>query len=195
MDSFVHRFQRIHPDDPFLSIPTIYRYIDLGLFPLRHADLPIKLHRRAKNSKKSHQRMNQKVLSTSIDERHDIVDERTTIDDWEGDMVKGKRAVNEPAVMTLADRMSRFEIIFKIPNYHADTYRYTLQGIIDKYGIDKFHSVTFDNSSEFSLLNQIKGVKVYVAKVQDALNHRKSLNYLSTSEAFALFLPFKFTLR
>lgn len=234
VDSFVHRFQRNHPGDPCPSTPTVYRYIDLGLLPLRNADLPMKLRRRVKNTKNPHQRKNQKVLGTSIDERPDIVNERTTIGDWEGDLVKGKRTVNEPAVMTLTDRLSRFEIIVKIPNYHADTCRDALQGIIDKYGADKFHSVTFDNGSEFSLLNQVKGVKVYfahpyspwergsnenqnglirefmpkgksmrdydddyVAKVQDTLNHRlrKSLNYLSASEAFTLFSPFKFTLR
>lgn len=228
VDSFVHRFQREHPDKPCPSTPTVYRYIDMGRLPLRNADLPLKLRRRVKSWRKAHHRMNKKVLGTSIDERPAVIQERTTIGDWEGDLVKGKRTVSEPAVMTLTDRLSRYEIITKIPNYHANTCRDALQKIIDAYGPEKFHSVTFDNGSEFALMDQVKDTQIYfahpsapwergsnenqnglirefmpkgksmhafddsyVANVQDALNHRlrKSLGYLSASEAFQQFSP------
>lgn len=134
----------------------------------------MKLRRRVENTKKLHQRMNQKVLAP-IDERSDIGNERTTIGDWEGDLTKGKRTVNEPTVLTLTDRLSRFKIIVKVPNYYADTCRNALQSIIDKYGADKFHSVTFDNGSEFSLLSQVKGEKASkpVVKVTDNTTHKK----------------------
>ncbi len=158
VDSFVHRFRREHPGKPCPSTPTVYRYI-----ALRNADLPVKLRRRVKSWRNAHQRMNKKVLGTSIEERPEIVDKRTTVGDWEGNLIKGKRTVNEPALMTLTDRSSRYEIIVKIPNYHADTCRDALQTIINAYVLEKFHSVTFDNGSEFALLDQVAGTQVYFA--------------------------------
>lgn len=234
IDSFVHRFRRDHPGKPCPSTPTVYRYIDKGLLPLNNSDLPMKLRRRVKSSHKAHKRMNKKILGTSIDDRPSIVDARTTIGDWEGDLVKGKRVASEPAIMTLTDRLTRYEIIVKIANYHAETCRDALQSIINTYGADKFHSITFDNGSEFSLLNQVQGTQIYFAhpyspwergsnenqnglirefipkgkslktyddnyleQVQSALNHklRKSLDYLSASEAFELFSPHQLKLR
>ncbi|WP_137627133.1 IS30 family transposase [Lactiplantibacillus pingfangensis] len=233
IDSFVHRFRRDHPDKPCPSTPTVYRYIDMGLLDLNNSDLPMKLRRRVKGSHKPHIRMNKKNLGTSIDDRPNYIDDRLLLGDWEGDLVKGKRVASEPAIMTLTERLSRFEIIVKIPDYHAETCRDALQAIINQYGRDKFHSITFDNGSEFSLLNQVHGTQVYFAhpyspwergsnenqnglirefmpkgksmkiftesyitEVQAALNNRlrKSLGYLSSSEAFKLFSPIKLTL-
>lgn len=49
--------------------------------------------------------------------------------------------------MTLTERLSRFEIIVKIPDYHAETCRDVLRAIINEYGTGSFHSLTFDNGS------------------------------------------------
>ena len=80
-----------------------------------------------------------------------------------GDLVKGKRVASEPAIMTLTERVSRYEIIVKIKNYHAATCRAALQGIVDDYVADNFKSITFDNGSEFAELNQVKETQVYFA--------------------------------
>lgn len=42
--------------------------------------------------------MNKTNLGTSIDERPDSIDNRLTLGDWEGDLVKGKLITSEPAV-------------------------------------------------------------------------------------------------
>jgi len=234
IDSFVHRFRRNHPDKACPSTPTVYRYIDMGLLDLTNSDLPMKLRRRVKGNHKVHVRMNKKNLGTPIDMRPSVVDKRLSFGDWEGDLVKGKRVASEPAVMTLTERLSRFEIIVKIPDYHADTCRDMLQAIIDEYGTDKFGSVTFDNGPEFSKLNEVQGTQIYfahpyspwergsnenqnglirefmpkgksmkgftvnyIAEVQAALNNRlrRSLGYLSASEAFQLFAPLRLKIR
>ena len=135
----------------------------MGVLHLNNGDLPAKLRRRIKGNHKVHVRMKKKNLGTSIDERPSFIDERLMLGDWEGDLVKGKRITSEPAVMTLTERLSRFEIIVKIPDYHAETCRYVLQAIINDYGAEKFHSITFDNGSEFSLLDQVQGTQVYFA--------------------------------
>jgi len=233
VDSFVHRFRRDHPDKPCPSTPTVYRYIDMGVLDLDNTDLPAKLRRRIKSPRKVHARMNKKDLGTSIDERPSVTNDRLMLGDWEGDLVKGKRVASEPAVMTLTERLSRFEIIVKIPDYHAETCRDALQAIINEYGTEKFHSITFDNGSEFSLLDQVQGTQIYfahpyspwergsnenqnglirefmpkgksiknftdayIAEVQGALNNRlrKSLGYLSASEAYQLFAPMRLIL-
>ncbi|MTV82651.1 IS30 family transposase [Lactobacillus sp. CRM56-3] len=160
VDSFVHRFQQIHPDKPCPSTPTVYRYIDLGLLPLRNYDLPIKLRRRVRSGRQTHERLNKTILGTSIDERLDVVNQRLSVGDWEDDIVKGKQVANKPAIITLIERVTHFEIMVKIPDYHAETCKQTHQGILDSYGSEHFRSIAFDNSSEFSLLNQVKGTQL-----------------------------------
>ncbi len=54
---------------------------------------------------------------------------------WEGDLVKEVRRKNQPALMTLTERLTRFEIVIKIPNYRAETCRQELQKIVD-YHLD-----------------------------------------------------------
>jgi len=163
IDSFVHWFKRRYPSLPCPSTPTVYRYIDVGLLDLANSDLPMKLRRRVKRPGKRHQRMNKHVLGKSIESRPQEAEGREEIGHWEGDLVKGKRVASEPAIMTLTDRASRYEIIVKVSNYHADTCRQALQNVIDDYGPEYFKTVTFDNGSEFSELSQVVGTDVYFA--------------------------------
>lgn len=65
--------------------------------------------------------------------------------------------------MTLTEHSSRLEILVKIPNYHADTCLKALQSVINDYGSQHFRTITFDNGSEFSLLNSVSGIDIYFA--------------------------------
>ena len=163
VDSFVHTFKRDHPDKPAPSTPTVYRYIDQGLLPITNADLPAKLRRRVKNPGRRHHRLNKKHLGQSIDQRPASVRQRKAFGDWEGDLVKGKRDQNQPALMTLTERYTRYEIIVKLPDYHAQTCRRSLQATINLYGHAAFKSITFDNGSEFAQLKQVHGTQIYYA--------------------------------
>jgi len=163
VDSFVHRFRRIHPTLRCPSTPTVYRYIDAGLLSLNNSDLPQKLRRRIKGSRPHHDRLNKKLLGKSIEDRPASINDRITFGDWEGDLVKGKKVASEPAIMTLTERVTRFEIMIKIPNFHASTCLHTLQKVVNHYGHDCFHSITFDNGSEFSMLNEVNGSQIYFA--------------------------------
>lgn len=162
VDTFVHHYQSEHPDQPCPSTPTVYRDIDKGLLAVHNADLPMKLRRRVRHGN-HHSRLNKKVLGTSIDERPAAVEDRQEVGHWEGDLVKGKRVEDEPALMTMTERKTRFEIIIKLPNYHADTCRKGLESILADYGADNFKTVTFDNGSEFAQLGTINGTQVYFA--------------------------------
>lgn len=123
----------------------------------------MKLRRRIKSAHKTHQRMNKRSLGQSIEDRPTAVNGRMEGGHWEGDLIKGKRVDSEPSIMTLTERASRYEIIVKIEDYHAETCRQALQDIIDDYGPEHFKPVTFDNGSEFANLSQVTGTTVYFA--------------------------------
>ncbi|MDM7516830.1 IS30 family transposase [Lentilactobacillus sp. TOM.63] len=163
VDSFVHYFSQIHPTSPEPSTPTVYRYIDRGLLPIKNADLPEKLRRRIKRPGKHHERLNKKRLGASIEKRPTSVLKREHFGDWEGDLAKGRRVSSEPAILTLTERYSRYEIMIKLPNYHAQTCYQALQETIRLYGSAAFNSITFDNGAEFAKLNQVKGTQIYYA--------------------------------
>lgn len=61
------------------------------------------------------------------------------------------------------ERVSRMEIIVKLPDYRAETCRQALQDTIDDYGAENFRTITFDNGSEFASLNQVQGTEIYFA--------------------------------
>jgi IS30 family transposase len=163
IDSFVHWFKLNHQELACPLTPTVYRYIDNGLLELTNSELPMKLRRRVRSVRKAHQRMNKHTLGKSIEERPFGANNRTEIGHWEGDLVKGKRVASEPAIMTLTERVSRYEIIVKITDDHADTCRQALQDVIDDYGPEYFKTVTFDNGSEFADLSKVAGTTVYFA--------------------------------
>ncbi|MDK6779571.1 IS30 family transposase, partial [Escherichia coli] len=78
---------------------------------------------------------------------------------WEGDLVKGVRRKNQPALMTLTERTTRFEIVIKIPDYRASTCQSLLQKEIDQHP-DWFKTITFDNGSEFADMTKIKNCQI-----------------------------------
>mgnify|MGYP002397285528 FL=1 len=163
VDSFVHYFKNHYPELSCPCTSTVYRYIDRGATELRNSDLPKKLSQRLKRPGRHHDRLNKRILGQSIEERPVEINERQVLGHWEGDLVKGKRVESEPALLTLTERVSRYEIILKLPDYHATTCLQGLQNTIDDYGAEYFKSVTFDNGSEFAQLSQVIGPDVYFA--------------------------------
>lgn len=162
VDGFVHTFKQAHPDKPCPSTPTVYRYIGQGRLDIKNIDLPAKVRRHVKSNRHNHSRKNKRLAGTSIDERPDTINNRERFGDWEGDLVKGKRQASEPALMTLTERRTRYEIIVKIPNYHAGTCLKELQATIDQHP-SYFKTITFDNGSEFKLLDQVQVPQIYFA--------------------------------
>ena len=77
---------------------TLYRYVDLGLLPIKNMDLPEKLSR---NTKQHEARENKRNLGNSIEERPETVDLREEFGHWEIDSVLGKKNENESAVVSL----------------------------------------------------------------------------------------------
>ena len=83
----------------------------------------------------------------SIDERPEIVAEKTRMGDWEGDTVIGKNHTG--GMVTLAERKSRYVLVGHIRSKHATGVTAVTTRLLTPYK-DKCHTITFDNGREFA---------------------------------------------
>ena len=123
----------------------------------KNIDLPEKVGRKQRTTKNKARR-NVKVLGTSIEERPESVEERQEFGHWEIDTVVGNINADEPVLLTLVERKTRFEKIFKIAGQKADDVDQTLKIFIESLnGLEAeiFKSVTSDNGSEFANLSNL----------------------------------------
>lgn len=152
-------------DGKIVCTNTLYSYVDLGLLPIKNIDLPLKVTR---SPKKKRNRKNKKILGQSIEKRPKHIEDRKEFGHWEIDTVLGNRKQGA-ALLTLTERKTRNEHIFKIDQKTTNAVDQALQGLKNIYGSlfsKVFKSITSDNGSEFSELeNSIdsKHVEVYYA--------------------------------
>lgn len=142
---------------------TLYRYVDLGLLPIKNLDLPEKLIR---NTKQHEKRENRKNLGKSIEERPEYIDLREEFGHWELDSVLGRKGKNEPAVIALTERKLRHSIWLKVKNHSAEALDEALKELFSAFGdryCKVFKTITADNGSEFANLSDLeaKGIGVY----------------------------------
>ena len=83
----------------------------------------------------------------SIDERPDIVAQKTRIGDWEGDTVIGKN--HKGGLVTLAERKSRYVLAGHIRSKHAAGVTAVTTRLLSPHK-DKCHTITLDNGKEFA---------------------------------------------
>ncbi|MFC3929080.1 IS30 family transposase, partial [Streptococcus caprae] len=157
VDTFVHVYNRDHPEDIIPSITTLYNYIHKGLLTIKPIDLPkvVRIRKRRKMHPST-----RKPLGLSIEDRPDPITNRSTFGHWEIDSVLGLKTVGEPSIRTLVERQSRFALTIKLPEKKAE---YVNQVVLDYMQDYPIKSITADNGSEFALLSQLEGVEVYFA--------------------------------
>lgn len=83
----------------------------------------------------------------SIDERPEIVDQRSRLGDWEGDTVMGKN--HRGALVTLAERKSRYVLAGHVRSKHSAGVTIAVTRLLRPHK-NKCHTVTFDNGQEFA---------------------------------------------
>ena len=142
---------------------TLYRYVDLGLLPIKNIDLPEKLHR---NTKRHETRENRRNLGKSIEERPKVVETREEFGHWEIDSVLGKKNENEPAIIALTERKLRNSIWLKVRDHSAEAVDEALENLFKVFGDqyrEVFKTITADNGSEFANLSGLddRGIGVY----------------------------------
>lgn len=87
----------------------------------------------------------------SIEYRPDEANKRSEYGHWEGDLIVGKQGTTT-VLFTLTERLTRQEIIMKLPNKKTETIAKALDKIEKKYGskfYQMFKTITFDNGVEF----------------------------------------------
>lgn len=109
--------------------------------------------RKNKHSKPKGQ--NKRKLGRSISERPESVLNRKEFGHWEADLVKGKKMKNQPAIIMLVERQTRFAFTMKINNFKSDTVLMAFQNMLHKKE-QLFKSITFDNGSEFSRVHELE---------------------------------------
>lgn len=149
------------------STTTLYEWIDHGIMRTKNIDLPEKIERQPK-SKYARNRDNKRVLGPSISERPECVADRQTFGHWEIDTVIGAQHKQDPVLLTLVERQTRFEVLIKIANKDAESVSEAIGDLSNRIGIEMpilFKSITADNGAEFSALyQQLSGVTaVYFA--------------------------------
>lgn len=145
-----------------ISKPTMYRYIEKGIFMhISLSDLP-----QGKRKKKYKKVLPKKApKGTSIEKRTLSVAERSTFGNWEMDLVIGNR-YSHNVLLVLTERLTRYEIILLLPDKKASTVVSAIDRLERSFNnrFDKiFKSITVDNGTEFSdftgLERSIKGGK------------------------------------
>ena len=142
---------------------TLYSYIDKGVFlHLTNKALWVKCNKKKRDYDQV-QRIAHPQLP-SITQRPEHIQDRLEFGHWEMDLIIGK-AETLPVLLTLVERKSRQELIFKLPNRKAATIR----GVFDKLEKQmpdfktRFKTITTDNGPEFleydKLIQSIKGGK------------------------------------
>jgi IS30 family transposase len=133
-----------------LCTKTVYNMIDRGDFlNLTNKDLPEK-----KNGRKRKYRNVRKVAlnnlkGRSIEERPAVVNDREEIGHWEMDLVVGS---GKACLLVMTERVSRKELIFKIPDKRQQRIKEVLDKLERKHRRKftvRFKSFTMDNGSEF----------------------------------------------
>lgn len=135
-----------------ISVRTLYRYIDKGIFlKLTNKDLPVKGKRKKHNKRVKVQK--RASAGESIENRPDEVKYREIFGHWEMDTVKGKQGVTKSCMLVLTERKTRDEIIVKLPDQKAASVVEAIDRLERKWGdmfTKVFRSITVDNGVEFS---------------------------------------------
>ena len=133
-----------------------------------------------RSTKKKRSRKNKKVLGKSIEDRPTYVDDRTEFGHWEIDTVLGSRTKGN-AFLTLTERKTRREHIFRIDQKSVNGVDKAIQKIKETYGTMfsiVFKTITSDNGSEFSELTETidcEHVDVYYTHPYTACERIKSI--------------------
>ncbi len=83
----------------------------------------------------------------SIDQRPEIVGQKTRMGDWEGDTVIGKN--HKGGLVTLAERRSRYVLAGHIRSKHADGVTAVTTSLLSPHK-DKCRTITFDYGRKFA---------------------------------------------
>lgn len=159
------RLHGLFEADEMVCTKTLYNELRAGRIPLTPFEMPELLKRKRR---KQHNHTNKRPKGRSIEERPNVVDERSEIGHWEADTVVGRRAGKESVVLTLLEKVTDNYIALRISGKTSEAVVEAMRSIRSDYG-DKysqiFKTITTDNGSEFENLSEIEqwGTRIYFA--------------------------------
>lgn len=128
---------------------SIYNWIDKGLLRTKIIDLLEKTRR----TKAKHGRTPKREQpGKNISQRPKEVETRTTFGHWEIDTVQGKKSAEDPVILVLAERLTRYNLAFKITSKTPNAVSRVitkLKELTGDYFDEIFKTITPDNGSEF----------------------------------------------
>lgn len=143
-----------------LSTQTIYNYINKGIF--LHVDRKDLIYNKTKKKEEVTQRRpSLKMLGAkTIEERPKEISKRETVGHWELDTVYSGKGKSKDCLMVLTERLTRQELIRKLPDRTAHSVVDAIDNIEMEFGKDRFKSIfktiTCDNGVEFTKHEEIE---------------------------------------
>lgn len=158
IDEIIGDLTRNHRDDYpcVVTTKTFYTYIHQRKVAILPLDCPEMTQRRKHKSLHFVKRQR----GTSIELRPHEVETRETFGHWEGDTVRGKKTKGDGAILTLVERMTRYQIVLKLASCTSKSIYLAFNKLEKKLGSDVFsqlfQSITLDNGSEFARYAEIE---------------------------------------
>lgn len=138
---------------------TLYNYLHKGLFAkcnLKPIDLPRLVNFKA--HKNYIKRAKRDCKGNSIEIRPEIINNREEPMNWEIDCIVGSKNQG-PVLLTLTERKTRFELIYKLESKSSDNVCNVLDDLERKFSNNFsscFKTITSDNGCEFLNTNRIQ---------------------------------------
>ena len=131
-----------------VSTTTLYRYIDQGyILGVTNADLLQKSRKKRPYHKV--RKAARVSKGPSIETRSDEINLRKSPGHWEMDSVIGKAKGKAQSVLTLVERVHRYQIIIKLPDKSSSAVVRALSKRVLTYPMGTVQSITVDNGTEF----------------------------------------------
>lgn len=137
-----------------ISKTTLYRYIRAGYIFTRLTMNDVQLKKRHYQKAM----VKRPPKGTSIEQRPAEISARNTFGHWEMDCVLGKQGTKQ-TILAFTERLTRFEIVYKMPDHKAATVVRFVNKLEKRYGKQfrrLFKSITVDNGVEFSDFNGLE---------------------------------------
>ena len=136
---------------------TLYNYINSGVFYNLSSKHLLRRGRFSKHVENDTPRHAKRPLCRSIHERPQDAKARSSVGHWEMDTVVSGQNYST-CLLVLTERLTRHEIIKKIPSKTQLSVKIALQSIIRQYGKAVFKTITSDNGSEFLNTKEIESL-------------------------------------
>lgn len=176
-----------------ISVPTIYHAIRFGIINVKIEDTR-RMKYKSEYEYKEQSRISINKIPYSIENRPEEINSRSVFGHFEIDTVIGTRRGKHECLLTMTERKTRYEIIFKISSKTSENVVNKINQIksfMNKHYNKIFKSFSTDNGSEFSkFLEIIKDTKTSIYFCHPYCSGEKGTNEKSNS-IIRYFIPKK----